>query len=278
MTSPANNVRVQNYPTLEEGNTAFPAAEYSIQHSQSAKQTGMILEHHLTGAQLILDMLKSGKAQYACAISSPKVGYRELLRSPDRKQELQWDIKQYGDPPCFTPMVVVVESTQKTLSAKEHDVHELWDGATVTFPLGARLAVHSPFRLAEPNLSGMVEFIPDDTMEEGMLEVKAYEDSTDFIFQVSCHPDFHQRFQRAVGDPHVPENVSPLVAAACFSILQKEYADEEQGSESYFNLRQLAEFLDSMNCEHWSAEGFDPLKTATAIYSYRWMPEGTTDA
>ena len=232
MTQPVNNIRIQDYPTLEEGNTAFPDAEYSIEHRMSTEQPGMILEHCLKGARLIHDLLKSENAQYACAISSPKAGYRELHVSSGQEQTLHWDIKNFGDPPCFTPMVVISQTTTMKLSASEHNVHALWDNATVIFRRGARLAVHSPFRLADPDLSGMVEFVPDEDMENGTLKARV-DASLDFMFRISCHPDFHARYQRAVADRVTPENASVLVVTACLSILQNQYAEDdgEQGME-----------------------------------------------
>ena len=286
MTQPGNNIRIQDYPTLEEGNTAFPGAEYSIEHCAGKSSTELVLKHCFTGAQLISDLLKSRNAQYACAISSPKAGYRELYVSPDRRQkllnhiqELQWNIRNFGDPPCFTPMIVVTKAVTKTLSAGKHNVHALWDKETVTFPQGARLAVHATFRLTKPSLSGMVKFVPEESMEQGMLYAQA-DASSDFMFTVLCHPDFHVQFQRAAENRLFPENVSPLVATACFSILQKQYAEDdgEQGWESYINLKQLAQFLEDRNFGHWSDDNFNPLEVATTLFSYRWPPGNDTDA
>ena len=276
----ANNIRIHNYPSLEEGNIAFPNAQYSIEHRRGANEAELILKHCIKSAGLIQDLLKSNDAEYACAISSPKTGYRVLYRSPTNEQRLSWNVEECGDPPCFTPMILIVKDTAAPiiLNKEHHDVHQVWHNQRLLLRKGSRLAVLPPFRLVNPDLSGMVVFSPDLDMEHGELRAES-SGGQDFVFRVYCHPNFLAHIRRFEGGRLASWNIDPLVVTACFSILQKKYAKDngDEGWKSYSNLRRLAELLEDNDCEHWSYEDFDPLRAATALYPYKWPLEASVD-
>ena len=289
MTSARNNIKAHEYPAIVDGNLSFCNAVYRIEHKKFEGEegilgrAGMILEHHLENAGLVAELVRSEDACYACAISSPKSGHREFhMSTTGYQQELQWDIENYGEPPCFTPMVVARDDISEIrLSSEKHNVHDVWNEAVVKFPKGARLAEHTPFRLIAQGISGMVEFVLDKEIQTPGTLKAIPAPGQNFLFKVHCHKDLFTWVQGVSRNSLASENISPLVVAACLAILKNEYSsddsDEDGGWKTYNSLWELKDFLEQRNCGHWSDDDFDPLEAATKLYSYQWPSESDTD-
>ena len=143
----ANQIRILRYPALIDGNDSFPLGDYQVSHEGMAENYSLILRHEIRAASLIENFIKEQKAVYACAVASPRTAYREIQISTCQLQEVSWNLGDFGEPPCFTPMIICKEEIKYQLRQTKDEVHENWDGEEVVFPKGAFLAVYSVKRL-----------------------------------------------------------------------------------------------------------------------------------
>ncbi len=267
----ANEIRIQQYPALEDGNASFPSGGYQAKGSPSSQDQGLLLRHEIQGAPLIEALILEKKAVYACAVASPRSAHREFQTSHEPLQKVTWDSGNFGEPPYFTPMIVCTEEFKRGLNYARDGVHQDWHGRRVLFPKGARLAQGPVMYLMVSDLNRLLLFRRDETLRPGQFRVTADNDA-DFRFIVDCHPDLHSFLQEPGRQMSKRGDIMTHVVTACFQRLQQDYAEdseEEGGWRTYKSLEPLANLLEDRNYPHWS-EGseFHPEEAATLLYPH----------
>lgn len=261
-------VRGHAFPTLESGNISFPDGRYVVGFEPGKDGRSFTVRHRVEGAPLINEAIGEGLAQFVCTVASPLSSYRISHVSNEPSQEIRWDADDLGEPPMFTPMVVVSESFQRKLDRQQHGVHELWHGQTVEFDLGTRLALGDVV-LMRSSVLNMLLFERDPDLSDGEFRVEA-EDREGFRFRVHLAPDLHQFLKYDSGDPRHSHIVTHVVGA-CFSVLKSEYSEDEEeegGWRSFRGLVAMAEMLKARGLPHWSDEDFAPELAATKLYPH----------
>lgn len=119
----ANEIRIQQYPALEDGNASFPSGGYQVKGSPSSQDRGLLLQHEIQGAPLIEVLIQEKKAIYACAVASPRSAHREFKTSHEPLQEVTWDSENFGELPYFTPMIVCTKEFERDLNHDRDGVH-----------------------------------------------------------------------------------------------------------------------------------------------------------
>ena len=268
-------VRGHAFPALESGNTSFPNGRYVVHFEPGQDGSSFTLRHRIEGAPLIDRAIAEGRVRFVCTVASPLSSYRVSHQSMESHQVIAWRNDELGEPPMFTPMLVVAERFDETLDRERDGVHDLWHGATVAFEPGMRIAL-SDVVLMHSSMSSLLLFMADDTLGDGQFYV---EDSTEEGFRFKAHlaPGLHRFLQRGSKDPQYSHIVTHIVSA-CLGILQRDYSDDErdEGWQSFQGLKALAESLTAHGLPHWSDSGFSPERAATALYPHRLSPSPET--
>ena len=276
--SPNTAVRGHSFPALESGNTSFPEGRYIVGFEAGADASSFTVRHRIEGAQLISDVLDEGLAQFVCTVASPNSSYRVSHVSESSTHAIAWESADLGEPPMFTPMVVVARPFTRTLDRVKDGVHELWDGRTVAFEPGMRLAL-SDVVLMRSSVLNMLLFDRDATLSDGELRVEA-EDREGFRFRAYLAPNLH-RFLKYDSEDLRRGHIVTHIVSACFGVLKAEYAEDEEedgGWRSYRGLQAMAEMLKEHGLPHWSEQDFSPELAATKLYPHRVEESpGTTE-
>ena len=267
--SPNSAVRAHAFPALESGNMSFPEGRYVVGFEPGADTSSFTVRHRIEGAELINYAIAEGFAQFVCTVASPISSYRVSHMSKSSTQVIGWENGDLGEPPMFTPMVVVAAPFTRTLNQERDGVHELWDGRTVSFERGMRLAL-SDVVLMRSSVLNMLIFERDPTLSDGEFHVEA-EGREGFRFRAHLAPDLHRFLKYDSEDPRRGHIVTHIVSA-CFGLLRANYAEDEEeegGWRSYRGLQAMAEMLKEHGLPHWSEDEFSPELAATKLYPHR---------
>ncbi len=273
--APSNAVRSHSHPVLEAGNLSFPNGQYVVDFKPGEDRSSFTLEHQIEGAALISRLLADKQAQYVCIVSSPISSYRRTHISDLAMHKVRWDTENLGESPLFTPMILCTASCELTISQKRDGVHSIWDGAHINFKKGSRLALGPVVRL-QSSIIQLLSFRKDENLKNGTFFVDA--ETQPFRFLVNVSPDLH-RFLHFEGEHQTRKNIMTHVVTACFALLQRDFAEdnEEEGWRTHRNLLALADFLESKGLQCWDAPEFRPEEVATTLYSHILPVENEED-
>ena len=261
-------VRGHAIPVLESGNTSFPNGRYVVGFKPGADASSFTVRHRIEGAPLLNEVIAEGLVQFVCTVASPISSYRVSHASDSSTQVIEWKSDDLGEPPMFTPMVVVTVPFERTLDQERDGVHELWHGRTVGFENGMRLAL-SDVVLMRSSVLNMLLFEREPALSDGQFRVEA-EEREGFRFRVRLAPDLHSFLKYDSEDPRHGQIVTHIVSA-CFGVLKTDFAsdeDEEGGWRSYRGLLAIAEMLNEYDLPHWSDDEFSPELAATTLYPH----------
>ena len=267
--APNSAVRGHAFPTLESGNTSFPAGRYTVGFEGGTDDCSFKVQHRIEGAPLINHAIDEGLAEFVCTVASPISSYRVSHRSTSNTQVIRWDSSDLGEPPMFTPMVVVAEAFTRTMDRQRDGVHELWHGREVAFERGMRLAL-SDVVLMRSSVLSMLLFERDPSLSDGEFRVEG-EDREGFRFRARLAPDLHG-FLKYDSEDARRGHILTHVASACFGVLKADWGsdDEEEGGwRSYRGLQAITDLLEEHGLPHWSDDDFSPELAATRLYPHR---------
>ena len=266
-----NAMPARDFPVIEGGNDSFPDGNYMIDtEADGSHPSRFIMQHTVEGARLVERLLAEKKAVFACAIAAPRSAYREILRSCDATQKIEWDPKNFGEPPYFTPMILCIEDVRCVLNSDEDQVHPDWDGVEAAFPKGAWLALGPVLQLKSSGMESLISIHPDDALGPGRFRTEVV-DGDEFRFKVHCSLELHALLQGKKGRRTQRADVMIHVVTSCFAALQREYPPEDEGEEgwrAYKSLEALAGRLADENYCDWSDARFRPEEAATLLYPH----------
>lgn len=266
-----NAMPARDFPVIEGGNDSFPDGNYMIDtEADGSHPSRFIMRHAVEGARLVERLLTEKKAVFACAIAAPRSAYREILRSCDATHKIEWDPKNFGEPPYFTPMILCVEDVRCVLDSGKDQVHPAWDGVEAAFPKGAWLALGPVLQLKSSGMESLISIRPDDALGPGRFRTDVVAGDA-FRFEVRCNPELHALLQGKKGRRTQRADVMIHVVTSCFAALQREYPPEDEGEEgwrAYKSLETLAGRLADENYCDWSDTEFRPEEAATLLYPH----------
>lgn len=275
--APNSAVRAHAFPALESGNMSFPNGRYLVAFEARPDDNSFTVSHRIEGAPLIVEVLSEGLARWVCTVASPVSSYRVSHTSESSEQVVGWDSGDLGEPPMFTPMVVVASPFERTLDQSRDGVHELWHGRRVAFETGMRLAL-SDVVLMRSSVQNMLVFHNEPSLGEGEFQVQA-EPREGFRFRVQLAPDLYRFLQYDTGDPRRGHIITHILSA-CFGVLKSDYADDdgEGGWRSFRGLLAIEEMLKAHGLPHWSeGKEFVPELAATKLHPHRLGEDGEND-
>lgn len=268
-TTPSNAIRTHSFPVLEAGNISFPEGVYSVGFDPGTDRQSFTLRHEIRGAGLISRLIGDGRACYVCAISSPRSSYRRTFTSRESEQVVRWNNDDLGEAPQFTPMIVSVGTGDLVLDRARDGVHQSWAGHRLRLLAGQKLAVGQVVYLKASVLQ-MLSIHADEDLPPGCFVVEG-DTEHGFHFHVRVSPDLHE-FLQVGGADQARQNIMTHVVSACFSLLQREYREDEEegGWSTHRNLVALQETLHGQGLPHWTEENFSAEEVATRLYPHVW--------
>ncbi len=260
---PSNATRAHEHPILESGNPSFPRGRYQLKLSPGDDRSSFSISHEIESASLVTQLLESGDAQCACIVSSPKSGYRRLVKAASLNHEVRWDVADLGEAPLFTPAILCVVPRSLKLSSSRDDVHPIWNEQAITLRKGSRLALGDVVQL-QSSILHLLSLHQDDSMEDTQFQVEI--ESEPFRFRARVGSSLYRCLRFSGGA--MRHNIMTHIVTACLARLQRDYNDDddETGWQSHRNLRALAEYLAANGQPHWTDGLFCPEQVATAIY------------
>lgn len=267
--APSSAVRSHSFPALESGNISFPEGRYIVGFEGGADGSSFTVRHRIEGAALITHAIDGRLAEFVCTVAAPISSYRVSHRSKESTQIIRWASSDLGEPPMFTPMIVVAEPFKRTLDRTRDGVHEIWDGREVEFERGMRLALSNVVS-TRSTMQSMLLFERDPSLSDGEFRIEA-EEIEGFRFRTRIAPDLH-RFLKYETEDVRRQHILTHVASACFGVLKSDWKhDDEEGGgwRSFRGLQAIANELDERGLPHWSDDDFSPELAATKLYPHR---------
>ena len=259
------------YPTIEDGNLAFPNGEYDV-NFQPSGENGGILRHELKGARFIQRLIDQGKAEFACLISVPSMGYRELQRAETFKshQKISWDLEIVGNQvPMLAPVILYVGANLNHKLTEEDDVGGFWQHQEICIPRGARLAKRCYLRHSL-TIRDLLIVRKKGDLPAGSFTVSERRKGNYFYFNLDAHPDIFYFLQKHKNKGNkLCESIFTHAISGCFNILKDRYnssnKDNEERWRQFPNLVSLSDHLYKLVGEDWNDPGFDLIKVATEL-------------
>ena len=273
--------RMLTHPAIEDGNRSFPQGSYQVRHKPSVESsTEVILYHKLEGAPFIQSLIDRGDAKFACLVSVPKTGYRELRTSDNSEQKISWDLNVAGErAPFLGPCILYVGEDLKNGTWTEEDgVAEDWLNLEIDIPKGSRLAKYSYLRPSS-EIQDLLTAEIDEDANPGTFTVLEVDSNDGFYFQLRAAKDIFAFIKNPQGNRVLERSIITHAVSECFHILKTDYGTSGEGInkwEEYPNLVALSERLENEGLDrdwenrgiahHWSNNDFDPIKVATELY------------
>lgn len=271
MNRSAEAVRFLPYPVLELGSLSYDRGEYRVTAVAGEDGTSVTLRHEVQGAPLVDWLLREGKARYACLVSVPATGFRKLELCEVPEQRVEWNLEVVGEPPMLRPLIIAVEPVSCSLTEK-HGVARAWQGAQLTIPVGARLALHEYLR-TNSSIHNLVVLRHDPKMNDGTLKVQECTEDG-FYFLVTTATDVFRFLQNPGGFPNHRLSILTHIVSRCFEILERLYGTPEDTEsdadwKGFRSLKALAAELKAKGLPCWEDEGFDPFNVSTQLYPHK---------
>lgn len=274
-----STVQLPPYPALDEGNLSFPDGRYKPVVRSLAGGSSVEVSHKLEGAPLLSRLVDERRARFACLLSAPLTGYRRFCLSAesDSDQTIEWEKGEVGEPPIIRPVLVAVEDIRHELSDKD-GVAGVWQGQTVEFPKGGRLA-RADFLRPCASLRSLLYIRKNADRPKGSFKVASNENEG-FHFSVDVAADLHAFLQNPGAHNELYSSIAAHMVSMCFAILREEQGtDRNNGDEKWkhhSNLIMLANLLESKGLPHWSDDDFSPDAVAMQLHPLS-LPEDDGD-
>lgn len=273
-------VQIPPYPSLDAGNLSFPDGRYEPVVRSLAGGASAQVTHDLQGAPLLERLVSEGRAGFGCLLAVPLTGYRKfnLSEGGNRIQTIEWDPGVVGEPPFLRPVLVGLDSFTVTLSG-EDGVAGIWQGRTVHFPKGARLA-RARYLRSVASLQSLLDTRLNKDFESGSFVVKCNENDG-FRFSVDVAEDIHRflesHWRGSVVNHELYRSIGAHMVSMCLAMLRAEQGFDEENNEEkwarHTNLVMLSELLANKGLPHWSDDEFSADLVAMRLHPLL-MPAG----
>ena len=260
------------YPALEAGNLSFPEGQYEADANISKDGRSVEIEHKISGAAFIENLIEDGLVKFACQLSIPKAGVRRLLIT-ERKGVVELDESIMGEPPKLRPVALYYnERIENIDDANEYEltegcgVAEIWQGKKVRLLNGTRLA-RGDFLNITPSEYHFIRVKTSEDYDPGTFSVKPNTEEG-FYFTVHAAPDVAKFIKNYGKDKTLRNSILTGVVGQCFSILKQDSdGSEEYSMEAFPNLVILSDKIKSQFDYDWTdKDNFDPMRVATMMY------------
>ena len=253
-------------PIMARGKMDYVNGSYnaSIENHSSG---GIKVTHSLAGENLVAQLIKEQKTIFACEVISPRTTYRTIETSQDAEQIVNWNKDNvWVDNLSFHPMVLASTEKETTYKLqKEHGVHAIWQGKTITIQKGTLLA-DGVFHNAVSNEQKLFSLIKDDSLPKGAYRVEGKDIGSEYKFCIFMATDLFDNMQDGGIDHNSKDAFLSGAFASALNILQKK-SEADKGAEPWYmeyqSLAELAEKFKNEGIRCWDEEGFHADECAT---------------
>lgn len=257
------------FPILSEASLCY-ADGVSYQATVNRKQGGdIIVEHRLSGGNLVASLVNDGRAKFACIVSVPSTMFRKVYRLDGEgevvaMQSIPCDESELAGAPKLRPVVVCAENIPPVLAVDAHGLDSFYAGEHIQFPDGAIIA-----DAGWQDFKGHGDILrirKDDTREPGTFKVSIAV-SDGFYFQVAAAPDLFRFLQ----NPNGMSDYCMSIMTHAFSIGLSQLRNDKvlrENWENYQSLQVLHRDIKARGLDGWDDEDFWPEVVATTIHPH----------
>lgn len=262
------------FPVISPESMDYTDAEYAVKVIRLRNENKVEVRHVLRGENLVAQMLRDGRAAFACIVSLPSTMYRKIFVAPadalEYSQTVDYSKSGHGakgfslESPMFRPVIVAQKET--ALSAnRAHGLNALWSDADIRIPGGGIIA-YSEWERFNGAMGGLLVVRFKEGLKDGAIMVEP-DIGGGFRFIVNVGG---KNLFRLLESPHSAEaqyqrsSVLTHALSSGFAILKEMYGNNEDWRE-YTNLRMLSQKLKDDSLRDWTEDGFSPDYAASCL-------------
>ncbi len=269
--------RICPYPLMADGMLDYiEGNEYKTERGNGMhKDLSICIEHRVTGNNLVMELLLSDRAAFACTVIAPCCAYREIFISHEsakqnngaviQRQEIICDPKKVSDPINFRPHIVTKEEISAFRVEPRHGLDDIWEGELIKFPQAAILAI-GPFLNPKHTTQSILRIKKDDGLPHGCFEVEESSEEG-FYFCVRAAPELYDSLQYPGNAIKHCNSIYAAALAQGFQILQEKFSTDKTWKE-YANLRTLYAMLKEKGLSTWDSENFSANRAVAAFHPH----------
>ena len=273
------SARAFPFPVLSESSICYvDRVSYKATVNRRAEGGDIIVQHRLSGDNLVASLINEGLAKFACVVAVPMTMHRKVYPVEGEgeivaTQNILCDEGELSKSPKLRPIVVCTKSVGPTLVEDSHGLDPFYNGYHVRFPDGAIIA-DADWKDFKGHGS-ILRIRSDDSLEFGTFEVTISE-TEGFYFVVSVGSELFQFLQHP-GERG--DRCMDILTHAFSSGLAKLHADEvlRETWRNYQALQVLHQDLTARGIKTWEEDDFSPELAATTIHPHDVDFEGEQD-
>ena len=271
--------RLASYPLLTPGGLDYtePHAYEIEQTSDRNKSRDTIgILHRIRGCNLVSQLIRDNRAQFACFIVSPWCAYRtiettvgvpaQLDDSLLLEQQVYVHTDEFSYPVMFQPIVITNSQVEDIVATHSHGLDSVWLDQTLRFPIGAMIAVQ-PFWSAKTVVQSILHLkkVKDGSIKKGSFEVKDVTEKG-FYFCVEVSAELFESLRNPDSFEH-RDSIYSMALAQGFEILKTRYTDRNDWSDQQ-NLKLLFDTLKQLKLPTWDEDEFKPNQVVAALHPH----------
>ena len=256
--------------------------DYTEGHHYETKQLvnepgdhgAVLIEHRVTGENLVAQMLKKRQAAFSCTITASSCAYRRVFVSdkiPEETQDglvvqqrLEFVTDDFGHPIMFQPAVMTRVAIDPFEAQESHGLNGIWLGEQIQMPKAAMIAT-GPFWKAENEIESIlkIKVAPEGKLPPGCYQVEAVPEQG-FYFEVLVSPDLFEGLKQPGKSFRHRESIYAAALAQGLVRLHQAYDKREEWIDQS-NLRLLYSMLKQKHAPTWDEEDFDANRANRAV-------------
>jgi len=244
------------FPVLEENRFDYQNAFYEVEQVRDDKDA-LYLEHHLSGAKFIIDLLKAKKAKFVTTVVVKEALFRKTYTSYEEEISVNRVIQKI---PILNPKInhsffahIVYVGEDEEFILNYDDLDEFWKGRKIKLFKGSILAKDG-WRDLDFSVGDILTIIRSDISYSFESEI-SYENGGRIICRMNKKL-FDNLKLRSYKDPHVRSIISHILSEAFFKL---SLLDEIPS-----NFNSIIYKLNSLGLDIKS-DDFNPIKAALII-------------
>ena len=253
---------------------------YNVSQLDVDRSSYIVLEHKISGDNLISQLLESGEAKFITTIVLKSAMYRETLDQVETINGSNLHVKQkiplqttFETQSFFCGVVYIGDDREITLDANRMGLDKFWDGVIIQLLKGSIIA-RDGWRELESTASDLLTIRKNDTCKYSFDVTLLSEEGGKFIAEME--PVLFESIHRASNNnPHRRSIITHILCVG-FMKLEKEYRSRD--FESYTNFKGIKFELERVGLKTWEdGDDFDPNKVACHFLPHI-LPTGEEDA
>ena len=255
-----------SFPVLEIDRYDYnEESTYSVSQLDVDRSNYIVLEHKISGDNLITQLLESGEAKFITTSVLKSAMYRETLDEVEPINGSRLHVRQkiplqttFETQSFFCGIVYIGEDREITIDANRMGLDNFWDKVTIQLLKGSIIA-RDGWRELESTASDLLTIQKDANCKYSFDVTLSDEEGGKFIAKME--PTLFESLHRASNNnPHRRSIITHILCVG-FMQLEKEYKSGD--FENYTNFKGIQFELEKVGLKSWEdSDNFDPNKVA----------------